>query len=409
MRAVPVADGIHWVGVIDWNLRDFHGYEVSRGSTYNAYLVQGAEKTALVDTVKLPFVPELLERLRTLVSLDSIDYIVVNHVEPDHNGGLRACMEAMPNAKVVASAGGVKGVAEYHGTDLQVSAVGEADRLDLGGITLEFLPMPMVHWPDSMFTYCPERCTLMCNDAFGQHLASSARFADEVGLEIAFEELAIYFANILMPVSTAVSKAVAKVVERGWVCRTIAPSHGVIWRERDVPAVIDAYDRYASGDTFDKLVIAYSTMWGSTDFQARAIADGATETGVDVHLFDLAVSPFSRVTREVFDSRALLLGSPTLHRGMLHRVAGYLQYLGGLKPKDKVGGAFGSYGWSSGATKEMLGRMEAMGLELPEPDLTCKYAPTHDDLEAARAWGRRFGEIVLERGKMPAAEETPAE
>lgn len=396
MQAVPVAKDIDWVGVVDWNLRDFHGYEVTRGSTYNAYLVRGADKTALVDTVKLPFVPELLSRIRTLVPLEKVDYIVVNHIEPDHNSGLRACMEAMPNAKVVASAGGVKGVAEYHGPDLQLSAVGDDDVIDLGGLTLHFAPMPMVHWPDSMFTFCPERAVLMCNDAFGQHLASSSRFADEVGLDLAFDELAIYFANILMPVSGQVAKAVEKVVQKGWAFRTIAPSHGVIWRERDVPAVIDAYDRYTSGDTYEKVIVAYGTMWGSTDILARAIADGAAETGATVCLFDLAVTQYSRIVRQLFDGRALLLGSPTLHRGMLHRPAGFLQYIGGLKPKNKIAGVFGSYGWSSGATKEMTARLENVGFQMPEPDFTIKYKPSDDEIEAARQWGATFGRLVAE-------------
>jgi len=400
MLAVPVSESIHWVGAIDWNLRDFHGYETPRGSTYNAYLVRGADKTALVDTVKVPFVPELLDRIRSVVPLETIDYIVVNHVEPDHNGGLRIVMEACPNAKVVASAGGVRGVGEYHGPDLPITAVGPDDTLDLGGLTLKFMPMPMVHWPDSMFTYCPEQCCLMPNDAFGQHLASSARFADEIGLDLAVEELATYYANILMPLSTQVAKAVAKVVEAGWVCKTIAPSHGAIWRERDIPTLFDAYDRYSSGDTFDKLVIAYGTMWGSTDILARRIADGAASTGVEVKLFDLAATPFADITRHVFDARALLLGSPTLHHGMLYRPAGYLQYLAGLKPANKVAGAFGSYGWSSGATKQMTTRLEEIGLEMPFDDFTVKYAPTAEDLEAAHAWGRQFGELVLERGRL---------
>ncbi len=400
MQAVPVTDSIHWVGAIDWNLRDFHGFETPRGSTYNAYLAVGADKIALVDTVKVPFVPELLERIRTVTPLESIDYIVVNHVEPDHNGGLRLVMQACPNAKVVASAGGVRGVGEYHGPDLPIVAVGADDTLDLGGLTLKFLPMPMVHWPDSMFTYCPERCCLMPNDAFGQHLASSARFADEIGLGLVVEELITYYANILMPLSSQVAKAVTKVVETGWTCKVIAPSHGAIWRERDIPTLMDAYGRCTSGDTFDKLVIAYTTMWGSTDILARQIADGALSTGVEVKMFDLAATPFGHITRHVFDARALLVGSPTLHHGMLHRPAGYFQYLAGLKPKDKATGAFGSYGWSSGATKQMSGRFEEMGLEMPFGDFTVKYTPTATDIDAARAWGEQFGKLVLGRGRL---------
>lgn len=398
MQATPVSDGIQWVGAIDWNLRDFHGYETPRGATYNAYLVFGADKIALIDTVKAAFVPELLERITSVVPLDKIDYIVVNHIEPDHNSGLRMVMEAIPQAKVVASAGGVRGIAEYHGPDLKVDVVGADDVIDLGGKTLQFLPMPMVHWPDSMFTYCAESCTLMPNDAFGQHLATSERFADEVGLELAVEELTLYYANILMPLSAQVGKAVSKIAELGWTCSTIAPSHGVIWRHDSVPTLIDTYDRLTSGETEDKLVIAYSTMWGSTDVLAREIADGAAETGVDVHVFDLADSSMALITRHLLDSRALLLGSPALHRGMLYRVAGYLQYIAGLKPPNKLAGVFGSYGWSSGATKQMTARLQEIGFELPLPELTCKYKPSADEIAAARAWGAHMGELVKAKG-----------
>jgi flavorubredoxin len=398
VRATRVTDGIHWVGAIDWNLRDFHGYETPNGATYNAYLVVGDDKIALVDTVKAAFIPELFERIESVVPLSKIDYIVVNHIEPDHNGGLRLAMEAMPQAKVVASAGGVRGIAEYHGPDLEISPVGADDVLDLGGKTLRFIPMPMVHWPDSMFTFCPEVCTLMCNDAFGQHLATSERFVDEIDLDLAIEELATYYANILMPLASQVSKSVAKVIELGWTCNIVAPSHGLIWRGESLSAAFAAYDRWTSGETKDKLVIAYSTMWGSTDVLAREIADGVRESGVDVHLFDLAESSLSLITRHLLDSRALLLGSPALHHGMLYRVAAYLQYIAGLKPKDKLAGVFGSYGWSSGATKQMRGRLEELGFEIPLPDFTVKFKPLPDDIAGARAYGREMGELVKAKG-----------
>jgi anaerobic nitric oxide reductase flavorubredoxin len=405
MHAVQVSDGIFWVGAIDWNLRDFHGFETPNGTTYNAYIVIGDDKVALVDTVKLAFVPELLERVVEVVPLDKVDYIVVNHIEPDHNSGLREVMAAMPQAKVVASAGGVRGIAEYHGSDLEIGTVGADDAIDLGGKTLEFLPMPMVHWPDSMFTFCAEVGTLMPNDAFGQHLASSERFADEVDLSLAIEELAIYYANILQPVATAVGKAVAKLTERGWVCDVVAPSHGLIWRKGALPTIFDAYDRYIAEDTEDKIVVAYSTMWGSTDILAREIADGAAAEGVDVVLFDLAVSSMAHINRHLMDARALLLGSPTLHHGMLYRTAALLQYLQGIKPKNKLAGAFGSFGWSGGATKEMTNRLTEIGFEQPLPDLTCKYKPSSDDIGAAREWGAQFARLVKERGAQQGAEQ----
>jgi len=255
----------------------------------------------------------------------------------------------------------------------------------------------MVHWPDSMFSYCPEDCVLMPNDAFGQHLATGARFADEVGVELALEELTIYYANILMPLSKQVAKAVDKVKELGWVCNVIAPSHGVAWRGVDILTLLDRYAELASGKTREKIVVAYGTMWGSTDVLARAVADGAIAEGAEVVLYDLSVTPVAKVTTELLDARALLVGSPTLHHGMLYRVAGYLQYIAGLKPAGKLGGAFGSYGWSSGATKQIMGRLEEIGFELPVEPYTQKYRPNADEIDAARAWGAEFARLIRER------------
>lgn len=393
MRAVSIADGIFWVGAVDWNLRDFHGYETPRGTTYNAYLVRGTTMTALVDTVKAPFVPELLSRISDVMDPAEIDLIVVNHVEPDHNGGLPAVMAACPNARVVASGSGVRGVAEYH-EGLTVEAVSATDVIDLGGKTLQFMPAPMVHWPDSMFTYCAETCTLMPNDAFGQHMASSARFADEVGVDLALEELGIYYANILMPLGKQVSKAVDKITEAGWACKVIAPSHGVIWRGSDISRAIDAYHTWSGGVTREKAVVAYATMWGSTKALAESIADGIAAEGVEVHEFDLSESAIAQVTYELLEARALVLGSPTLHHGMLYKVSGYLTWLEGLAPTGKVGAVFGSYGWGGGAVKQIVGRLEGMGFEMPVEPYAEKFRPTADDRAAAYAWGREIGKAV---------------
>ncbi len=393
MRAIPVSDGIHWVGAIDWNLRDFHGYETPRGTTYNAYLVAGTDKIALVDTVKAPFVGELLSRVAEVVDPALVDVIVVNHVEPDHNSGLPAVMAAMPKARVVASTAGVRGVADYH-DGLVVEPVGADDSIDLGGRTLRFLPVSMVHWPDSMFTYCPEVTTLMPNDAFGQHMASAQRFADEVGVDLALEELGIYYANILMGLSTPVAKAVAKIGEVGWAPTVVAPSHGVIWRGDALGRAIEAYGSWTSNTMRDKVVVAYATMWGSTDELASRIADGIAAEGVEVSLHDLAVSPIATITHELLDAKGLLLGSPTLHRAMLFRVAGYLQWLAGLKPSGRMGGAFGSYGWSGGAVEQIGARMTEIGFQMIGSPYTQKFRPTADDLAAAFEWGRGFARAV---------------
>ena len=389
MRTERVSDHVWWVGAIDWNLRDFHGFETPRGTTYNAYLVKGEHTTALVDTVKTPFVGELLSRVASLVDPASIGLIVVNHVEPDHNMGLPDVMAACPNARVVASGSGVRGVAEYH-DGLVVEAVGDKDVIDLGGVTLRFLPMPMVHWPDSMFTYCSEERVLMCNDAFGQHLATADRFADEVGQGLALDELGRYYANILMPVSAQVSKVVDKVHAAGWEPVVVAPSHGVMWRGETVSRAIERYAVWSTGPLKDEVVIAYSTMWGSTDALARAIGDGVASTGTGVVVHDLAVSPFAEVTYELLERRGLLIGSPTLHHGMLYRVAAYLQWLSGLRPAGRSGAAFGSFGWSSGATAQIEGRMTDIGIAVTQAAYTQKFRPTTDELDAARDWGVSF-------------------
>ncbi len=397
MRAVPVSDGIWWVGGVDWNLRDFHGYETPRGTTYNAYLVIGKDQVALIDTVKTAFVPELLSRIAEVVDPSEIDLIVVNHVEPDHNSGLRHVMAACPNARVVASKAGVPSVAEYH-DGLTVDEVGPDDVIDLGGKTLRFMPMPMVHWPDSMFTYCAESATLMPNDAFGQHMASAERFADEVGLDLAVEELGIYFANILMPVAKMVGKAVDKVVAAGWKLDVIAPSHGVIWRGEGIGRAIGAYETWCANTLKDKAVIVYATMWGSTDSLAKAIADGMVAAGIDVSLYDLSVTPIATVTADLLDARAIVIGSPTLHHGMLYKVAGYMQYLAGVKPVGRLGAAFGSFGWGGGATKQITERLEAIGLTMCAEPFTEKFRPTTDDLDAAQEWGGVVAKAIKDAG-----------
>ena len=396
MRAVPVSDGITWVGAVDWGLRDFHGYETPRGTTYNAYLVQGSEKTALVDTVKLAFAPELLSRVAEVLPPSEIDLIVVNHVEPDHNSGLREVMAACPNARVVASKTGMASVAEYH-DGLQIESVGPDDVIDLGGKTLRFMPMPMVHWPDSMFTYCPESRTLMPNDGFGQHMASSERFADEVGFDMAIEQLGIYYANILMPLGRTVAKAVEKVVAAGWELETIAPSHGVIWRGDGVGKAIEAYGRWTGNTLVPRVVVAFATMWGSTDLMARAVADGVAEEGVEVTPYDLSISRIADVTYSLLGAPVLALGSPTLHHGMLYPVAGYLQWLAGVKPPNRAAGVFGSFGWGGGACKAMSERLDTIGFEAPFEELTLKFKPTAEDLERCREWGRGLARVARER------------
>lgn len=386
MGAIEVAEGIHWVGALDPDLRDFHGFEVEEGSTYNCYLVRGDKAVALVDTVNTEFMPQLLARVGELVDAADVDYIVVNHLEPDHAGGLLEAAAAFPNARVLCSAGAARAIPEFHGPDLAFTVVGPDDVIDLGGRTLRFLPMPMVHWPDSMFTYVAESRTLLPNDAFGQHICTEQRFADEVGVERILEAVDLYYANILMPLTGPISKAVEKLAAAGWELDVIAPSHGAIWRGEGVRTILGHYAELLAGGDDGSVVVAYATAWHSTESMAHLIADRLREAGVQVHVFDLRSDARSAVTRALLRARALVVGSATLHHAMLPDVAAYLQYIAGLKPAGKLGAAFGSYGWSSGATAQIRERMESIGFDMPLEDLQVKYRPLDSDLPAIDAW-----------------------
>jgi flavorubredoxin len=257
--------------------------------------------------------------------------------------------------------------------------------------------MPMVHWPDSMFSYCPEERVLMPNDAFGQHVSSSERFADEYGLDGALRQLGIYYANILLPLGTQVSKAVQKVLDTGWAIDVIAPSHGLIWRGDTNAPMLAEYARWTAGEKRDKAVVVFSTMWGSTASLAASITDGITAGGIEVAMYDLALTSHAHIAYELLEAKALVLGSPTLHHGMLYRVAGLLQYLEGLHPTERIAGVFGSLGWGGGAAKAMRARLEEIGFELPFEDFTQKFRPTAEDLANAEAWGRTIAEAVKAR------------
>lgn len=384
---VPISPNITWVGVCDPELKDFHGFETPLGSSYNSYLVRGSSKIALVDVANEGFVPELLSKISSQVELAEIDYIVVNHIEPDHGGGLRLVKEALPNAEILCSSGAAKGIAAFHGADLAVTVVSATDLIDLGGVTLQFLPMPMVHWPDSMFTYVAESKTLLPNDAFGQHIGTSeTRWADEYGFDKTMDAVNLYYANILMPLSTTIRRALDKIVELGWEIETIAPSHGLAWRGEGVARIIERYEHNLSAVGDGSVALVYTTAWHSTEKMAGQIAELLRARGVTVHVLDLETVPWSAITQQVMESSVLVAGSPTLHNSMFYRMAGYLHYLTVLKPSLKLAAAFGSYGWSSGATKQMRQALEAAGVEMPLEDLQIKYRPLAADEETIVSW-----------------------
>ncbi|MCZ7662472.1 MAG: FprA family A-type flavoprotein [Thermoleophilia bacterium] len=402
MERYQLKEEIWWVGAIDWNVRDFHGYETPRGTTYNAYLITD-EKKVLVDGVRSGFGPELLRRVRACCEPREIDYLVVNHVEMDHSGAIPSLMKQLGDVQIFCSRRAKDALLLlYHGEGVQdwdITVVGTGDELSIGRYTLTFLEVPMLHWPDSMLTYVKEPKVLLSNDGFGQHLASSRRFADEVGLDLALDEAAKYYANILMPFGNQVQKLVKQVGELGLEFDVIAPSHGVIWRRsEDVARVIEAYVGWSRFEAPARVALVFDTMWQSTEKMTRAIEDGIAQEGVECSVFRLNHSALADVARAVLGHRAFVVGSPTLNNGMLPTVGAFLTYIRGLRPKNRLVGAYGSYGWGGGAAKLISAGLEELGLDVMDP-LELKYVPTEDDLEACVDYGREVARRVKAWGR----------
>jgi anaerobic nitric oxide reductase flavorubredoxin len=388
MNKVTLAEGINWVGVVDWNIRDFHGYVTQRGSTYNAYLIRD-EKVALVDTVKHTFSNELLRNICELVDPAKLDYIIVNHVEMDHSSSLPVIAKYAKNATIIASARGKDAIIEHYGEGFNIQTVKTGDQLKLGKRTLQFVEAPMLHWPDSMFTYVVEDKILMPNDAFGQHLASSERFDDEVDPHVLMEEATIYYANILMPFAPLIARKLDEVTKMGIPIDMIAPSHGIIWRS-DPSKIIKAYSDWSAGVSKNKVVIVFDTMWGSTDKMARAILEGAASQGVDVKLLKLRAANRTEAMTEILDAKAVVVGSPTLNNGMFPTLGSFLTYATGLKPKGKLWAFFGSYGWGGGAVRGMTEMAQKAGFEVHEQSVEVKYVPDAEDLKKCFEFGQQI-------------------
>ncbi len=391
--AVKIAEKIYWVGVIDWGIRDFHGYRTSRGTTYNAYLIL-ADKITLIDTVKAGFLSEMISRVASAVDPRKIDYIVSNHSEPDHTGELLAALEVIQPEKVFASKMGAKAIRQYYGVS-EVIAVENGGTLDLGGERLRFTETRMLHWPDSMFTYAEASQILFSQDAFGMHLASSERFADRIDRSLLLEEAAKYYANIVMPYAPVVRKTLETLEKQGLSLSIVAPDHGPIYRDqKDISWILESYRSWAEKKPRRKAVVVFDTMWHSTESMARAIEEGLTVAGAEVAFHPLGSSHRSDVATDVLDAGALIVGSPTINNNLFPTVADTLSYLKGLKPTNLKGFAFGSYGWSGEAPRQIDTLLREMGVEVVEEPLRIQYAPSDADLQRCRDLGERLGHAL---------------
>ena len=394
LKAVQVTEKVWWVGAIDWNLREFHGYRTARGSTYNAFLVL-ADKITLVDTVKAPFKDEMMQRIISVIGDPSkIDYIVSNHAEMDHSGSLPAVIETVKPEKVFASPMGVKALDAHFRIGPQLTPVKTGEVISLGNMSMTFVETRMLHWPDSMISYIPEQKILFSQDGFGMHLATDKLFADENDAAVVEQEMRRYYANILLLYAPQTLKLLEDLPKLNLAIDVIAPDHGPLWRGSLLGRPMEFYAKWAAQKPENRAVVVYSTMWHSTEKMAVAIADGIRSTGAGVELMSLEAHTRSDVAAEVMCAGALVVGSPTLNNQMYPAVADVLCYLKGLRPKNVLAAAFGSFGWSGEAVAQISEVFAAMKLEPAAEGLKIKYVPTDADLKNCFDYGVKIGEKI---------------
>lgn len=392
---MQITEHVTWVGKVDWQLRQFHGNELStnRGSSYNSYLVRGSEKTVLIDTVWQPFDKEFVARLKEKIDLSQIDAVVMNHNEIDHSGALPELMREIPDVPIYCTKKGeaiIRG--HYHPQDWKFINVKTGDQLSLGDVTLTFIEATMLHWPDTMFTYMDaDGGVLFSNDGFGQHYASESFYDDAHDQSELFYEAEKYYANILNPYSMMAAKKLREILAMNLPLALICPSHGVIWRNHIVE-IIEHYQAWADNYQTNQITILYDTMWNSTRVMAEQIAKGIREADAEVTIKILNVAKIDKndVLTEVFRSKAILVGSPTVNNGYTYAIAGILEMIHGLKFKNKRAASFGSYGWGGEAVKMLNAALTDSGFEVVNDGLRCQWVPDQQAIETARQFGKDF-------------------
>jgi flavorubredoxin len=386
-----IKENVSWVGKIDWELRKFHGEEYSthRGSSYNSYLIKEG-KTALIDTVWGKFSGEFVENLKKEIPLEKIDFVIANHAESDHSGALPELMRHIPDTPIYCTSNGVKSLTGHYHQDWNFHVVKTGDKLSLGSKELIFIEAQMLHWPDSMMSYLTHDSILFSNDAFGQHIASERMYNDLVDQAELFQEAIKYYANILTPFSALVDKKIKEVLALNVPVDMICPSHGVIWR-KDPLQIANQYLEWANAYAENQITIAYDSMWDGTRRMAEAIAKGIVEADptVAVKLFNIARSDKNDLITEIFKSKAVLVGSPTINKGILSAVAAILEEMKGLKFMNKKAAAFGCYGWSGEAVKIMTQHLSSAGFTVVDEGLRAMWNPDTKAIEICIEYGKR--------------------
>lgn len=388
-------ENIDWVGYVDWNIRDFHSYDTPRGATYNSYLIRD-RKTALIDAVKAPFVDRLIRNIKELSELSKIEYIVCNHAEPDHSGGLPEMMKACTNATLLCNGKCREALSEYYETAAwKIEVVNPGTKIELGTRSLNFIDTPMVHWPESMFTYIPEDAILFSMDAFGQHLGTSVRFDDEWPLDDILLEAKSYYANIVNPYGRQVQKTLEAAA--GLDIKMIASSHGVIWRSH-IPEIIAAYKDWAGGKYVPKLLVFYDTMWDSTLRMTEAIVRGANSVSdaFDARSIHVRKTTLTRIAAEMIDAPAVAFGSATLNTQVMPQMAAVMTYIKGLKFRPKTSFAFGSSGWGIGGPELIRKWLEELKWNVIEEPLKARNRPTPEMLTRCAEIGAKLAQVAME-------------
>lgn len=391
-KSVISSGKVTWVGKVDWELKSFHGEELSthRGSTYNSYLIRD-EKVALIDTVWLPFDKEFVKKLKEEIDLQEIDYIIINHGEVDHSGALPELMREIPDTPIYCTNNGVKSLKGHYHQDWNFVPVKTGDTLDLGESKLVFVEAPMLHWPDSMFTYMTGENILFSNDAFGQHYATEALYNDLVDQCELFAEAIKYYANILTPFSALVKKKIDEVLALNLPVDLICTSHGVIWRENPTQ-IIEQYLKWADNYQENQITIVYDSMWEGTKQMAEAIADGIRQADPEliVKLSNIGKDDKNNTITEIFKSKAVLFGSSTVNNRYLSSMGSMMEMVKGMKFKNKKAAAFGSYGWSGEAVKLITQELKDAGFEVVDEGIRALWQPDAEAVAACIAYGKEF-------------------
>ena len=397
MQAVQISEKVYWVGAIDWNIRDFHGYSTKCGTTYNAYLIM-SEKPTLIDTVKKEFYDEMMERIQSVIDPKKIQIIISNHSEMDHSGALPQAVEAIEPEEVYVSSMGFKDITAQFHRDLKLKTVKTGDRIDVGGDTVSFVEARMLHWPDSMFSYLEKENVLFTNDVFGMHYATGKLFDDENEERLWLYEAEKYYANIVLPYSDIVLRFLAQVQKMGLSPKMIAPDHGFIWR-KDPSKIINLYAKWAAQAPNNKAVVVYDTMWGSTEKMACYITDGLRAGGTVVKQLSMHSNHRSDVVTELLDASALIIGSPVLNSNIFPAMADVLCYLKGLRKKGLVGAAFGSYGWNGAPIDELTKMLESMNVQVVAPAIKSPFVPDENIKKQCRDLGLLVSQKIAEKLK----------